>query len=315
MDADKLTLSESKLSSEANWGYAAIFAKLLLLAFLPILLRISEGFVSPNATIFNRFWIGTALLAAWHGRSLLNLRSREDDRPVKPFPGVENFLLLLLAAFFCAAYQLMWAWSLTQTSVANSEVMHSLAPIFTALLGWSFFGQQFDRIFTIGMAIAVTGSICLAANDFSITSDKFVGDGLALLSASFWAVSLLATEKLQTRLSITAIATWNSFLVTLFLIPVFLVTGDEIFPHSLEGWSSVLILGIVVVLNQVLVIYIFSWLTAGLVATILLLAPILTAILASFIFSEALDLFNWLALLLILLGIYITTRSQKAVKT
>lgn len=94
-----------------------------------------------------------------------------------------------------------------------------------------------------------------------------------------------------------------------------MVTGDAIFPHSFGEWLNVIILGVILVVNQVLLIYIFKWLSSSLVATVLLLSPILTAIFAWLIFSEALSLFNWLALLIILVGIYITTLSQKIIKT
>ena len=312
---EKLALSESTFSSGANLAYLGTVAKLAIISFLPILLRFSESSVSPNATIFNRFWIATALLGLWHGGLLLKRRSADNLSPIALFPDIHSFLLLIVLAIFCASYQLMWAWSLTQTSVANSEVMHSLAPIFTTLIGWSLFGQQFDRIFLLGIAVAVIGSVSLAANDFSIAIEKLQGDGLALLSASFWAVSLLVAEKLQTRLSILAITTWNSLLVTVFLIPIFLVIQDPIFPHSFEGWFNVSLLGILVIINQVLTVYVFKWLSSGLVATILLLTPILTAIFGWFIFSEHLNLLNWLALSIVLLGIYLTTLSKKAIKT
>ncbi|NES83570.1 MAG: EamA family transporter [Moorea sp. SIO2B7] len=77
------------------------------------------------------------------------------------FSDIHSFLLLLILALICGAYQLFWVWSLTQTSVANSEVMHCLAPLFITLIGWSLFGQQFDRKFLIGMTIAITCAISL----------------------------------------------------------------------------------------------------------------------------------------------------------
>ncbi|NEP82845.1 MAG: EamA family transporter [Okeania sp. SIO3B3] len=39
-------------------------------------------------------------------------------------------------------YQLLYAWSLTETTVVNSEVLHSLTPLFTTLVRWMFLGQQ-----------------------------------------------------------------------------------------------------------------------------------------------------------------------------
>lgn len=304
-------------------AYLAILANLFIIAFIPILLRFSESSITPNATIFNRLWIATAILGLWNGVSAVKKRWRspadatslQNSPAIAIFPDTQNILLLLILAIVSVSYQLFWAWSLTQTSVANSEVLHSITPLFTTVVGWMFFGQKFDRRFLMGIAIALTGSITLAANDFSITVDKLQGDGMALLSALLWGSSLLIVEKLQTKLSVIAITTWRSCLGTFFLLPIVLATGDELFPHSWQGWLAVTILGMSAVFAQSLIAYSFKCLSSGLVATILLLNPIFTAILARLIFSETLSLLNWLALFTILLGIYLTTSSKHGVKT
>ncbi|MEO1377833.1 MAG: DMT family transporter [Cyanobacteria bacterium J06635_10] len=309
--------------AEVKKAYVAILITLLIVAFIPILFRISESSISPNATIFNRLWIPTVVLGLWNG--LLVFKGRysrgvasqtlENSHAIKLFPDSYNLVLLLILAISFVGFQLLWAWSLTQTSVANSEVLHSVTPLFTTLVGWSLFGQKFDRLFLIGMAIALTGSIVLAANDFSITIDKLEGDGLALLSALSWAVNLLVLEKLRTELSIITITTWNCLLGTLFFLPILLLAGDELFPHSWGGWLTVMILGMTVILTQTLITYSLKWLSSGLVATILLLNPIVTGILARVIFCETLNLLNWLSLFIILFGIYLATSSKQSVKT
>lgn len=320
---NQLELPESNNSAaEVNKAYIAILTTLLMIAFMPILLRISESSITANATIFNRLWIATVILGLWNGvlvvkRRLFRtpMRTVQNSPPIKPFPDSHNLLLLLILAIVFVGFQLLWAWSLTQTSVANSEVLHSVTPLFTTLLGWALFGQKFDRLFLSGVAIALTGSILLVANDFSIALDKLEGDGLALLSAMFWAGYLLVAEKLQNQLSIIAIMTWICVLGTFFCLPILLVTRDELFPHSWEEWLTLIILGIAVILIQSLITYSLKYLSSGLVATILLLNPILTAIFAWLIFSETLDLLNLLALFTVLLGIFLTTSSKNAVKT
>ncbi|MEL7036973.1 MAG: DMT family transporter [Cyanobacteria bacterium J06592_8] len=321
---ESLDLPESNFFPvEVKKAYIAILTTLFITAFIPILFRISESSITPNATIFNRLWIATAILGLWNGLLLLKqrysgevaTRTLQNSSDIKRFPNTNSLLLSLILAITFVSYQSLWAWSLTQTSVANSEVLHSVTPLLTTLLGWSLFGHKFDRLFLIGMAIAFTGSIALAANDFSITVDKLSGDGVALLSALFWAVNIVVMEKLRTQLSIIAITIVQCLSGTLFLLPILWLTGDELFPHSWSGWLTVMILGITVIFTQTLMAYSLKWLSSGLVATILLINPILTAILASLIFSETLNLLNWLSLLIILFGIYLTTLSKQSVKT
>ena len=313
---DTLELPRSGFSPrEVSMAYAAIIVTLSIVSILPILFSVSESSISPNATVFNRFWIATLVLGLWNGRSLLKKQALQNSPPIKQLPDIHNLLLLLILAIIFVGFQLLWACSLTKTSVANSEVLHSLTPLFTTLIGWSLLGQKFDRVFLTGIAIALAGSIGLAANDFSIAVEKLGGDGLALLSAMFWAGYLLVLEKLQTQLSIMTIITGNCLLGTLFLLPILLVTRDEPFPHSFGGWLIAIILGLTVILIQGLIAYSLKRLSSGLVAAILLLNPILTAILAWIIFSETLNLLNWLAFAIVLLGIYLTTLSKYGIKT
>ncbi|MGB3512056.1 MAG: DMT family transporter [Microcoleaceae cyanobacterium] len=308
--------SQPTARSETSLALAALFADLVIIAFLPIMLKVSEYEISPDATIFNRFWIATVILGLWNGVEFLKRRSL-NSTPVKSPPyegGFEGIKLLLMMGVFSGGQQLLYARSLTQTTVANSEVLHSLTPLFTTLIGWTFLGQKFDRRFVIGIAIAIVASIALAANDFSIALDKLQGDGLALVSAAFWGGYLMVTEKLRSQLSIMAITSWNCLLVTLFALPFVLASGEELFPHSKVGWLTLGVLGISAIFTKFLITYSLKRLSSGLVATILLFHPAITAILAWGIFSETLTWLNLLAFAVILFGAYLTTSSKGGVK-
>ncbi len=294
-------------------AYCALFFNLMLIAFLPILLRIGESFISPNATIFNRVWIASVVIGLWNGRLLLRTQLLQHS-PFQVFSDTRKFILLLALTFCFLSYQLLGAWSLTQTSVANSEVLHSLTPLFTTLLGWILFRQYFDSLFLIGVAISIAGSISLGINDFYTIFDKLQGDGLALLSALFWALYLLIAEKLQKQLSVATIANWICFLGALILFPILLISHDQLFPSSIEGWLTVVSLGVSAAFIQGLTIYSLRFLSSGLVATILLINPLVTAVLAWMIFSETLSLLNWISLFTILSGIYLVTRSESKIK-
>jgi drug/metabolite transporter (DMT)-like permease len=215
-----------------------------------------------------------------------------------------------LSGVFSGGQQLLYAWSLIQTSAANSEVLHSMTPLFITLIGWMFLSQQFERRYLLGIAIAIFGSFALVANDVSITIDKLQGDGLALVSAIFWSGYLLVLEKLKTQLNINTITTWTCLVGTVFLFPILLIFHDELFPHSWQVWVIIGALGNLEILTKICLTYSLKHLASGLVATILLLHPVITALLAWGIFSETLNLLNSLAFLAILFGVYLATSSK-----
>ncbi|MEM1170147.1 MAG: DMT family transporter [Cyanobacteria bacterium P01_H01_bin.35] len=306
--------SEEKIRTTR--AIVAIIGALIILAFMPIFIRVSESEISPNATVFNFSWIGTVFLLLWNGLLALKSRGSVNSKPIEQSPYTpKNLVFLLATGLFTTAIGALWSWSLVKTSVANSELLHSITPLFAVLGGAIFLGQKFDRSFVIGVGIALAGAVGIGLDDISIAPSKLEGDGLAILSAIFWAVSLLIQEKLRTHFSATTIVLWCSALSTLFILPIILVSGDRLFPYSGSSWLSAIFIGLGGVLNMILTAYSLKWLSSGLVSTILLLNPTLTAILAWAIFSETLSLLNLLGFVVILLGIYLVISSEGGVKT
>ena len=314
---DQLELAEQQ-TTRTTRAIAAILGALVIVAFIPISIRVSETDSSPNATVFNLSWIGTLLLLLWNG--LLSLQARaigfvkDDSIEQSPYTP-KNLLLLLAMGLSNTGLYMLWTLSLTKTSVANSELLHSVTSLFAILGGWIFLGQQFDRIFIIGAGIALAGAVGVGLNDISIAASKLEGDGLALLSALCWAVSILIREKLRNQFSPTTLILWCFALSTLFVLPILLVTGDRLFPYSLHSWLSATFIGMGGVISMSLITYSLKWLSSGLVSTILLINPILTAILGWAIFSETLSPLNFLGFVVILLGIYLAISGRGGVKT
>ena len=299
----KLEVPEVELVDlSAKIAIGAALAAAFFLAFTPILIRISESFISPNATIFNRFWIATAILGLWQ---VVLLRNRQTNLPVKKSPETSKILIpLVVLAIAFVSTQLLWASSIDQTTVANSEVLHCLSPGFTTLAGWALFSQKFGGRFLTGMVVAMGGTIAIGFSDMS-SSITLEGDGLALLSAIFWAGYIMSMEKLRNWLSPTAILIWAFVSCTLLSLAVSLIAGDELLPLSGMAWLTVIVLAMNTIIAHSLMAYSIKWLSSGLMSTILLLSPIMTAIMGWALFSEALNLLNLLGFGVIIVGIYL----------
>lgn len=308
----KLELIEQELvAKEVKRAIAFAFIASVFCGISPILIRACESYLSPNSTIFNRFWIVTIILGLW---SLLRRQKREENSSVQDKPNLKQLLmpLLVLVVAFVGT-QLLWAWSLTQTTVANSEILHSLAPGFTILASWMLFSQKFGGKFVIGVVTAIGGTIAIGISDFS-SSINLEGDEFALLSAVFYAAYLMSIERLRRWLSSTTVLMCSSVSCTVFCFPVLLITSDEILPHSLGGWLSLILLALSTIFSIGLAAYGLKWLSSGLMATVLLLSPILTAILGFFLFSETLSLLNLLGFVVIMVGIYLAISDKEGTK-
>lgn len=302
-------------STRTKIAIAIALAASVLLGLMPILIRIAESYMSPNAVTFNRFWIISVIIGVWQIISRLNSKNKEFSETLSYsettiLTNIRQFIapLIVLAIAFIGT-QLLWAWSLSQTAVANSEILHSLAPGFTVLAGWLLFSQAFGNRFLIGITMATAGAIAIGMSDFS-SSISLQGDGLALLSAVFWAAYFMSVEQLRSKFSAIAILLWASGTCAILCSPILLLVGDEILPQLRGGWLILILLAFNTIACHGSIAYTLKWLSSGLVATILLLSPILTAIMGWFLFSETLSPLNLLGFSVILAGVYLVISDE-----
>ncbi len=296
---------------EGSIGLLSLFLAILALSFAAIFIRFSELELGPVATIFNRFWVAALILGLGNLLKTLSERHSHDSLLQKQHYTVSDLVLLLVMSCFFSGTLIAWAWSLTQTSVANSNLLHNVTPLFTTLIGWLFLNQCFEGKFLVGMVIAISGSLLIGLGDLQVASDNFTGDSLALLSAVFSAANLLTVEKLRAKFSATTILFWCSCLGALLTFPIVLLKEDVLFPYSWAGWLTIIAQALICqVLGQSLQAYNLKGFSSGFVAVFLLLDPVITAILAWIIFSEQLSPLNWLAFSVVLAGIYLAKSSQ-----
>jgi len=310
---DSLTNGELADSQGKIWAIVSLSAALLAVSLAAIFIRLSEREISPNATVFNRLWIATAVFGLWNGAGEVRRRMSGNDVEVRSSYTLRDFMLLTAVGVVSSASLGFWAWSLTQTNVANSTVLRNLTPLFTTLGGWLLLGRRFDSRFLLGMAVALGGAIAIGMDDLQTAGDNFAGDIAALLSAVFYAANLLIAEHLRTKFPATTILMWRCFIGSILILPLVLLAGDRVFPYSWQGWLAVMALAVICqAFGQGLLIHSLGRLSSGFVALFLLLEPVITAIIAWVLFSESLSLFNWLAFSVVLAGIYLAKSSAWA---
>jgi len=308
-------VQQQLLATETMWAFGALGLGVIAISFAPIFISLSEGELGPNATIFNRFWVATVTLGLWNGVSIVRGRLF-DKQSIKPQPySIETLGLLLAAGIVISVALILWAWSLTKTSVANSTFMHYLTPLFVILGGWLIWGRRFDKRFILGMVIAIAGAGILVVKDFASAGDKLTGDLAALLSAFFCALYPLFVEQLRTKENSIIIITWVSAIASGLLLPVVIFTEDRLFPYTISGWVSVMGLALLCqVLGLVLFAYSLKRLSSGFTSLSSLLVPVLSSLEAWVIFSETIDGYTVVSFVVILLGGYLAVSSKSAIK-
>lgn len=296
---------------------------LLATSFSAIFIRIGEIDLGPNGTVFNRFLI--FFLAFGAGRLLARPPeeaelpgANPDDLKATGAPLDWRSAGLLFSVGLVSSISLvLWAFSLTQTTVAKSILLNNFTPVFTTLGGWLFFGKRFDRRFLAGMCVALIGVLTIAYEDLSLAHDgSWYGDLLALLSAVFLGSYYLLVEQLRDRLEATTILLWRCGVGCALLMPIIFWQEDaHFFAHSWLGWMAAIGLGLICEgMGQRLLAACLDRLSSGFVSLFLLLEPLIGALLAWSFFGERLSRGDGIAFAVVLCGIFIAQTSQSAAK-
>jgi drug/metabolite transporter (DMT)-like permease len=297
--------SPSSAHDSRRAGLIAIGALLLgatAIGTSALFVKVSE--TGPVATAFWRVFLALPLLWLWsalgqreqHGASFANERG-----------------LIIAAGLFFAGDLAVWHWSIVLTSVANSTLLANLAPIFVALAAWLMFRQQLQGKFLLGLAIAVTGMTMLIGGDFQLQGRELIGDALGVVTAIFYAGYQLTVTKLRARVATSTIMAWSGLVTAIILLPVALLSGEQMLPVTSMGWVKLVGLALIAqVAGQSLIAYAMAHLPATFSSVGLLFQPVAAAVLAWLLLGESLGWLQIAAGVTVLIGIRIVHQAENA---
>ncbi len=234
--------------------------------------------------------------------------------------------LALLSGFFLAIHFATWITSLEYTTVASSVVLVSTSPLWVALLAPLTIREPVARPVFWGMGLALLGGTIVGLSDscswtgrgmscppFSefVAGEAFWGDFLALAGAWTGAGYLLIGRRLRENMSLIPYI-FVVYGMAAVMLNVFMFSSGE----SLSGYPPMVYVWLLLLalVPQLLGHSTFNWalryLSAAYVSVTLLGEPIGSAILAYFFLKEVPSALMVFGAILILVGIYIASRSE-----
>jgi drug/metabolite transporter (DMT)-like permease len=285
----------------SNIGLLAIIAGAIGIGFAPILVRLSDA--GPSATAFWRVLIALPVLWAY-----LGLKRANGTLPRQPASRRE-WLLMICSGLFFAADLALWHWSLRLTSVTNSTLLSNIAPILVTLAAFFLFHERITSLFIAGLVLAIAGAALLVGGHFD--SPHLAGDSLAVATAVFYAGYLLTIKRLRSTFDPITSMAWSG----LFSCPSFLLiavlSGDRLWPVTVQGWGAVVALGLISHLGgQTLIAYALGRLPASFSAVSLLLQPVVAAVLAWPILHEPITVRQIVGGIVVLSGIALAHQAR-----
>lgn len=207
---------------------------------------------------------------------------RQELRSTTP----RNILLSCLSGCFLAIHFALWFESLRHTSVASSTTIVCTEVIWVSLGYWLFLKGKISRKAMLAITITLLGSALIAFSD-SISDAHLYGDILSLLAAIAVAVYMLIGRVVREKVSTsvyTYIVYWACAIVLLLIC---LVNRNSLIGF---GTAPALVGLLLAVFSTILGHSIFSWclkyFSPSFVSASKLCEPVVSAILAVFLFNE-----------------------------
>jgi len=277
-----------------------------LLGFSPIFVRLST--IDPLSTGFFRFFLAVPFLFSWM------LFDHNQDIQSKAPRTKREYFLLISAGVFLALDIAFWHWSLHKTSVANATLLNNLTSIFVATISWLVLRVKLGRATVIGVLLATLGAALLVGERDDTHVSQLLGDSQALISAVFYAGYVLAVKQLRQHFSAATIMTWSGLASMYTLAFMMGIYEDHFLPTHWQDWLPIVGLALIVhVLGQGFVAYGMGHLSAAFSSVALMISPIVSTIIAWYLFSEELTLIKILGGIIILIGLVIARENEKKV--
>ncbi len=235
-----------------------------------------------------------------------------------------DLLLGLLSGVFLAVHFATWISSLEYTSIASSVVLVSTGPLWVALLSPIFLKESLSKPVLIGMILALIGGtiiglsdacqinkglVCPPLSEF-VQGKSFLGNFLALVGA--WAVAgyLMIGRRLRGGMSLIPYIFVVYGFAAIVLLGFMFAAGQRPTGFSPMVYIWLFLLALI---PQLIGHSTYNWalryLPASLVSITTLGEPIGSAVLAYLILSEAPTLLTIFGGILILAGIFISSRN------
>jgi len=236
-----------------------------------------------------------------------------------------ELLLAVLSGGFLAIHFAAWITSLEYTSIVSSVVLVSTGPLWVALFSPLFLKEPLTRPVLIGMLLALFGGTVIALGDSCqinhglvcpsfygfLRGDALLGNFLALVGAWALAGYLMIGRSLRSGMSLLPYIFVVYGVAAVALFAAMFASGQHPIGFSGMTYAWIVLLALI---PQLIGHSTFNWILrfvpVTLVAITTLGEPVGSAVLAYFILKEMPASLTIGGGLLILVGIYVSTRKR-----
>lgn len=222
-------------------------------------------------------------------------------------PSVKLTLLSALCGVIFASDVAVWNIAIQESSATQASLLTNLSPVWVGVLSFLFLTNKPKRNFWLGTLVAILGMVTFVGFHFFVNLDFDRAFLLAILSGMLYAVYLLVSKNVLSKVNVLSFMTISLMASSLYLGVVCWIANEPFTGFSNAGWG---VLGVQAVVCQLAAWLLISYATQNMRATRVSLSllgqAILTAILAWLFLDEAITIQMIVGGIILLFGIRIT---------
>ena len=157
------------------------------LGISPIFVRLSE--IGPFSTAFWRSALAIPLIFVFFKITIKDIKESLDH----------HILVLFLPGFLLGIDHAAWHHGIMLTTIANSTLFASMAPVFVVIYSYFLFSITINKKFLFGLIASIIGAILLMYSSLELSIKNIYGDFWSLLAGAFYAAYLMSTGILRDK--------------------------------------------------------------------------------------------------------------------
>lgn len=201
-----------------------------------------------------------------------------------------NIFYISASGFFFFIHLWTYKFAAQNTTIANSMILFAVNPLFTAMITTKLMKERFERRYILSYILAFTSIYLLISEKIDLSSQNFLGNLSALCSALLYSMYIISGKKARHT---TSNLTYTLFIYSIAAFCFFsfsLYKGTELLNYPIKTWSSILLLILFpTFLGHVIFSYLLKILNINWMSTGKLIEPVLSTIVAYFVFQEPLS--------------------------
>lgn len=290
-----------------TWPYAAIIIAHVVWGFTFVIAKLTLQEFPPMSLAFLRFVIATLLIAPFLFTEKNRVNIQKEDLPW--LFAIGALMVTLNISFFYTG--------LLRTNVTSASVLTMVIPVFSVLLGWTFFKEKVYVVNLVGIALGLLGAILVIGLPTLVFGEQIppevlIGDILIILASISWVAGAVLSRKMLKKYSSLTITTlmFGTGVITFLLPAVNEYLQNPGWPSQVT-WLGIFGLLFIAVASSICAYFLFEWGLSklGVIQADLFhyIEPPIATTLAILVLGENLQFSFIIGGLLIAIGVYWST--------